>query len=332
MTDVLELLKREDPVEVAELRAEEPPQDRLEAILASRSRRPRRRPVVARVLLPACGIAAIVAVVLALIGGSAGRSVDTAAAAALHRIADASRAQPPTLPPGDDRFLYFRLEAKGFLAMASEPPYHRGIRTSDDFGFLLDFRSTQEIWVGEHSGRVRNSGGAPTFSSPRDRRAWEEAGRPRLPPAYEDETPTNTGIERLRIPTDPNTLLRMLRARADASDEGNAWIFGTLITDCLREWGVRPKQRAALYEAAARLPGVELLDERTDPEGRRGTGFAMSDHQEHMRHTLIVDPDTGELLAAIAETLPGGPIPAAARAFTTFSSPVLVDAAGELPG
>jgi hypothetical protein len=340
MTDVLELLKRADPVDARELRSHEPPADVLEAILATPQREagrrerqartgrgPRRR---VRLFAPAVGLglAAVVAVAV-LVGG--GARPDEAAAAALERIADAARTQPPTLAPGDGRFLYFQSESRSFLAMADERPFHRGIRTPDDFGFLLNFRATQEAWVGDSNGLVRNTMTAPTFATARDRRTWEQAGRPRLPQASDDESPTNSGIERLRIPTEPAELVDYMRARADEQDEGNAWIFGTLFTDYLREWGLTPKQRAALYDAAARLPGVELLGKRKDPDGRSGIGFAISDDDAHVRHTLIVNPDTGELLAQIDSTLPGGPIPPRATTETVFHSPTLVDTAGDRP-
>ncbi len=331
MTDVLELLKQEDPVDMDRLRAEAPPRDALEALLASGPpRRPRRR---RRMLVPALGaaLAVVAAVGLLLVTGGDGRRVDTAAAAALERLADAARAQPPTLAPGDARFLYFRLGGTGYLAMAGEPPFNRGIRTEEDFGFLVDFRHTQEIWIGEERGFGRNKFGAVELASPRDREAWEAAGRPKLPPASEREFPLTQGIERLRIPTDPDELLEQLRRRAERNDEGNVWIFATMITDYLREWGVTPEQRGALLEAAASVPGIELLGERRDPKGRPGVGFAMVDEQEHARHTLIIDRDTGELLAELSETLPGGPIPAGATRYTVFESPVLVDSPGERP-
>lgn len=328
MTDVLELLKQSDPVDMHQLRAETPPRDALEVILAGRAPRQRRRH--RRVLVPAFGVAlaAVIAVVL-LVGG--GTRPDEAAAAALEELADAARAQPPTLAPGDARFLYFRLEGRGYLAMAGEPPFQRGIRTEEDFGFLVDFRHTQEVWIGEERGLVRNRFGAVTLASERDREAWEAAGRPKLPPASDDTSPLPQGIERLRIPTDPDELLEQLRRRAEGNDEGNAWIVTTMITDYLREWGVTPEQRATLLEAAARVPGIELLGGRKDPKGRPGVGFAMVDEQEHARHTLIIDRDTGELLAQLSETLPGGPIPAGATGYTVFESPVLVDSPGERP-
>ena len=56
MTDVLELLRQADPVDDRGLRAETPPEDRLEAILSSRPpSNPRRRRSLTRVLVPAAG-------------------------------------------------------------------------------------------------------------------------------------------------------------------------------------------------------------------------------------------------------------------------------------
>jgi hypothetical protein len=326
MTDVLELLKQADPIDTDRLRAEAPPRDTLQAILSSRP--PRKRRPLRRLLVPAFGavLAAIVAVVV-LVGG--GARPDEAAAAALEDLADAARAQPPTLAAGDARFLYFRQEGDGYLVMASERPFHREIHTEEDFGFLVTYRHMQEVWIGEERGRIRNRFGDVRPASQRDRQVWEAAGRPNLPRASDSEFPVSQGIERLRIPTDPDELLEELRRRADGQDQGNVWIFTTMITDYLREWGVTPDQRGALLEAAARVPGIELLGERRDPKGRTGVGFAMVDEQEHARHTLILDRDTGELLAELSETLPGGPIPAGATGFTVFESPVLVDALGE---
>jgi hypothetical protein len=273
-------------------------------------------------------LACLVAVAV-LTGG--GARPDEAAAAALEELADAARAQPATLAPGDARFLYFRQEGDGYLAMAGEPPFRRGIRTEEDFGFLLTYSHMQEVWIGEERGRIRNRFGDVKLASRRDREAWEAAGRPKLLPASDSEFPATQGIERLHIPTDPDELLKHLRRRAEENDQGNVWIFATMLTDYLREWGVTPEQRAALLEAAARVPGIELLGEREDPKGRVGVGFAMVDEQEHARHTLIIDRHTGALLAELSETLPGGPIPAGATGYTVFESPVLVDSPGERP-
>lgn len=328
MTDVLELLKRADPVDSERLRADEPPREVLAAILASAPEhepRPRRR-----ILIPAAGLGLAAALAVLLLTGGHGRTVDAAAAAALRDVADAARAQPPTLPVGARGVLYFRVESEFALPMAGEPPFHRGIDSEDDVAFLARAKSTQEVWVGDDRGLVRNTTGAPVFPTERDRAAWVEAGRPRLPRAstFEDEL---GGIERLRIPTDPDALLEYLEDRAADGDHGPAYIFETQIAGYLQEWGVTPAQRAALYEVAARLPGIELLGRRTDPEGRTGIAFATRAEDRAERVTLIIDPDTGELLAKTSVTLSDSPIPAGTTGSQTFHSPVRVPAIGELP-
>jgi hypothetical protein len=330
MTDVLELLRRDDPVDADRLRAEEPPRETLTTILASPPpRRPRRPRARGRLLVPAVGaaLAAIVAVAV-LVGG--GARPDEAAAAALRKVADVARAQPPTLPAGDGRLLYFRTDSEVPLPMAGEPPFHRGIDSEDDVAFLVRTRNTQEVWVGEHRGLVRNTSGAPAFPSERDREAWIAAGRPRLPQADSFDSELQ-GMERLRIPTDPDALLDYLHDRAADRDHGEAYIFEDLIGDYLREWGVTPEQRAALYDVAARLPGIELMGRRTDSQGRTGVAFAMRAEDRAERVTLLIDPDTAELLAITRVTLPGSPIPPGTTWTQTFSSPVLVDGMGERP-
>jgi hypothetical protein len=70
-----------------------------------------------------------------------------------------------------------------------------------------------------------------------------------------------------------------------------------LVGDDLRETSASPAERAALYEVAARIPGVELVGSVTDPAGRTGVAVAMTDTTNHMRQTLIFDPQTAQLLA-----------------------------------
>jgi len=94
---------------------------------------------------------------------------------------------------------------------------------------------------------------------------------------------------------------------------------------------VTPDQRAALYEVAALLPGIELLGRIRGPQGRAGIGFAMRPEDRAERVTLIIDPDTAELMAITTVTLPGSPSPPGTTGSQTFSSPVLVESVGERP-
>ena len=70
----------------------------------------------------------------------------------------------------------------------------------------------------------------------------------------------------------------------------------TAVGDYLRETATTPAQRAALYEVAAGIDGVELLGDVTDHAGRTGTAVAIDDPEQGVRHTLVFDPDTGVLL------------------------------------
>ena len=81
-------------------------------------------------------------------------------------------------------------------------------------------------------------------------------------------------------------------------------------SDVLREARATPEQRAAAYEALARVPGVILVGETTDRLGRRGVGVAIDiAHNESSaflyRYVLVFDPETADLLEERREALPG---------------------------
>jgi hypothetical protein len=345
MTDVLDLLKRADPVDTNRLNAEEPPHEALLAILASpreagagsgegrrppagrpRIGRPARR---GRLLAPAvaAGLAAVIAIALLVSGGA---RPDEAAAAALRKVADVVRSQPAAGLPGAGEFLYTRVDARPLLAIGPERPFRREIHSASDFGFAVQVPQTNETWHGQDGGLIRQTVAEPRFPTPGDRRAWIEAGRPRLPGGDLFEDRFIGPIERISLPTDPDELLAELERDAADGDHGNGYIFTTLIADYLRELGTTPSQRAALYEVAARLPGIDLLGPRTDREGRSGTAFASDDDEGRHRVTLIIDPHTGDLLAKRTVTLPGGAIPAGTvMEDSVYSVPTIVGAIGE---
>jgi len=77
----------------------------------------------------------------------------------------------------------------------------------------------------------------------------------------------------------------------------------TLIGDSLRERAATPAQRAALYQVAARLPGIELVGSTKDGAGRSGVAVALTAHGIHF--TLIFDPDTAALLGEEQTALAG---------------------------
>lgn len=118
------------------------------------------------------------------------------------------------------------------------------------------------------------------------------------------ELPVRTYLAAL--PTDPHQVLDQLRAevedaygkppRGSAKPSVDQRTF-TRIGDLLSEAGVllEPAQRAALFRAAALLPGVRKLTERADLAGRSGLaiGYEMPNGT---REELIVDVDSGRAL------------------------------------
>jgi hypothetical protein len=260
-----------------------------------------------RVLLPAGTVAAIAVLAILLLGGSS-TSVAPATAAALRSAASVARLQPATPRPAAGQYLHRRITASNLLLFSKRGPFsHRG----DVYAYGVTLTSVRDVWLGGESSLQRETDAKPTFPSARDRKAWITAGRPGLSPVRtnQDRLPA---LHPLDLPSDPDALYA--RLEADAADHGaglHAEIFvevGDALAEVLEP--ATPAQRAALYEVAARIPGVELVGPRTDPIGRRGMGFAMRSENDPIRTTLIIDPNTGRLLAQEQSALPDGAVPA----------------------
>ncbi|MEU6075703.1 CU044_5270 family protein [Micromonospora sp. NPDC047074] len=111
------------------------------------------------------------------------------------------------------------------------------------------------------------------------------------------------------LPSDPDELLARLyrereeRGRGDSRD-GAAF---TAIGDILRESLVPPRTSAALYRAAAKIPGVEVVRGVTDAAGRRGLAVARTERDR--RDEWIFDERTYEYLGErsylVADTVDG---------------------------
>ncbi|MEN0129920.1 MAG: CU044_5270 family protein [Brevundimonas sp.] len=96
------------------------------------------------------------------------------------------------------------------------------------------------------------------------------------------------------LPTDPAELETLIRTRTQGQGpdpDSELWdAVGTL----LRETPARPALRAALWQVAARVPGVVNVGAVTDAEGRHGTAVALD--IPGGRQQYVVDTTTGRLL------------------------------------
>ncbi|MFV2116961.1 CU044_5270 family protein [Streptomyces sp. Act-28] len=103
------------------------------------------------------------------------------------------------------------------------------------------------------------------------------------------------------LPTDPHALLKRIRedaeknhgAGSDSTTGPDQEAFVT-IGDLLRNGVTPPTTTAALYRAAALIPGVDIAPDAVDAAGRRGVAVARVHDDE--RTEWIFDASTGRLL------------------------------------
>lgn len=97
------------------------------------------------------------------------------------------------------------------------------------------------------------------------------------------------------LPRDPAALLRHIYTVTNGqgrSRDGEALVW---IADTLRSGIVPADLRAALYKAAAGIPGVELIDKQVNLDGRTGVAIGRTEADGN-RQELIIDPTTGLMI------------------------------------
>ncbi|MBO3751307.1 CU044_5270 family protein [Streptosporangiaceae bacterium NEAU-GS5] len=129
--------------------------------------------------------------------------------------------------------------------------------------------------------------------------ANEEAGKTEMMrlPACTNSGVARTDYEFLKtLPTGTKAMREFLYNRYDAGKEpgradSEAW---TAMGDLLRETYVPAEQRAALFRAAATIPGVIVTENEEDAAGRKGIGVGLV--SAGVREDIIIDPTTYEYL------------------------------------
>ncbi|MGW7085992.1 CU044_5270 family protein [Streptomyces sp. NPDC054871] len=134
-----------------------------------------------------------------------------------------------------------------------------------------------------------------------------------------------------KLPTDPVNMLDWLHRVSDGgkSEDQNTFV---LVGDLSYESLMPPKQAAALYLAASKIPGVKLIEDAVDAEGRHGIAIAREDDGE--RQELIFDKKTkqfiGERQVAV-EDLPTGFEKGTVTGRSAILERTIVDKAGQRP-
>lgn len=182
-------------------------------------------------------------------GPSTGGTRTLSAGVLLNRIAVTAAAQPAPAVR-DDQFIH--------IVSTVAPTMGRG-----PAGTLSAEPHTREIWLsadGSRPGLLRENG----TRSPLDAHS-----KPSL------NEPTYRYLESL--PTDPGRLLAKIYDETRGMGNGPHDEAFVTIGDLLREQIAPPKVSAALYRAAARIPGVTVVDRAVDAAGRRGVAVARAD-------------------------------------------------------
>ncbi|MEU3693558.1 CU044_5270 family protein [Streptomyces narbonensis] len=137
----------------------------------------------------------------------------------------------------------------------------------------LDTPHSREVWLsvdGSKPGLLRERGEEIPLAG-----ALDKDGQPVDPVGVPDPTlnsPTYRYLESL--PTDPEVLLKKIYDETKGQGPGPDQEAFVTIGDLLREQIAPPKVSAALYKAAALIPGVTVVDDTVDAAGRHGVAVA----------------------------------------------------------
>ena len=241
------------------------------AIGRARSRRTRRLGPSALVA-SAASLVLVIAPTIDLNGGRPGASAD--AAQVLLRAGTAAGEQPGGWPDA----AYWH----------SVSTYHQGSGATH----------RPEIWIGHHAIGVLKDDGVDSGVIPLDVAVFPAGSR---------------GLnweELYALPTESRALERELRAGIRGAGNGDDSELYTIVGDLLRESPAAPALRKALWEVAARIPGVTLIGALTDSAGRPGVAVERGDQR------YVLEPQDGRLLeesqggGAAAVSRDGSPAPA----------------------
>lgn len=222
-------------------------------------RRPRRAVLAAAAATAALAIAATVIAVTSL--GSPGRPVfDPGAVRLLAKAADAA-ARQPALQVRDSQYMYIETRA----AVPSGAPMELGSTPPPVPRHVHLKLITERVWVpvGHSCGPVYKSS-----ASPNGKTAIQTFSGERCPGLGGLNDPTYRLLQTL--PTNPHALLALIYRVERGHGPGPDQEAFVTIGDLLRNTIAPPKVAAALYRAAALIPGVTLIPHATDAVGRPG--------------------------------------------------------------
>ncbi|MEU9340297.1 CU044_5270 family protein [Streptomyces sp. NPDC048278] len=141
------------------------------------------------------------------------------------------------------------------------------------------------------------------------------------------------------LPTDPDALLQRIYRQSDAhrdADVPRDQAAFVAIGDLLTESYPPAKVGAALYKAAARIPGVVAVDDAADATGRHGVAIARENPADGERTEWIFDKKTLRFLGertVVVKKVTDSPLKVGTVTFTSaITDRSIVDANKQIPG
>lgn len=221
-----------------------------------------------RAVAPPAGAvpAPVVQVVRGSTAGLAGAVADISGAAA--------RAELPE--PGPGQFLYVRSEVSWLVSWEGADGKNRS---------YVDTIHPREVWM--------SPDGDKGWLMEPYKEAVDRDGITLDDHEGGERTLNSPSYDYLRsLPTDPGPLLKKIYDETGGMGNGPDQQAFSTIGDLLREQVVPPKLAAGLYRAAARIPGVVLVDDSVDAAGRHGVAIARTDETDGSRTEWIFDRET----------------------------------------
>jgi hypothetical protein len=264
--------------------------------------RHRRRPAIIFAAAAAAVVAAA-AIALTILPGNSS-SASPAAMRLLAKIATAA-AQQPGPRVRDSQFWYI----KSWVAFET-------CNGGSSDSCVLDKPHQRQVWQSVSSlcvtGLLRENGqNTPLPDSP----------DAKCPDRGSVHDPTYRFLQSL--PTDPHALLSLIEREMQGQQPRPEEAF-TTIGDLLREAITPPRVSAALYRAAALIPGVTAVADTTDAIGRHGVAVAMT--SQDVRSEWIFSKQTlqylGERDTNVADGTTNGVAAVVQRAFVNLAGQV----------
>lgn len=262
--DELQLIRdRAETVGLASLEDLAPARQKL--LAAARAERPSRAKRWFWATGVTVGLAAAATAVISLgPADQVGVGVGVAHADPVRVLSEAASAalKDPTQVPRPDQFLYVKTTVPG--------------------------HGTREVWYsvdGTRDGLIDSTKISGCFNG---HTRYYGANDPKLEGKIEPWPCTPQGAYRTDLPTTADGMLAYLNNQHKKSGRQDVSVYGKDIFGLAAEQYLSPASYAALFQAAAKIPGLQALDHVTDGAGRPGVGITWPNPPDSPKATPIV--------------------------------------------